>query len=135
MNKHEQKRRLVGPWRSLHSAIWLIGLAILFWKGWWWPGILVLVAISMILEGVLSQVAPHAFEEEQQPPSVSPATPAPTSAAPSAASTATFDDRFELLPSVCPRCGGPVRWQEVKWTGAHTANCAYCGANLPMKKD
>jgi hypothetical protein len=42
MTRHERKTRLVGPWRNIHGAIWLIGLAILFWKGWWWPGILIL---------------------------------------------------------------------------------------------
>ncbi len=46
MSKNESKQKLVGPWRSIHAAVWLIGLAILFWTGNWWPGILVLIAIS-----------------------------------------------------------------------------------------
>ncbi len=25
------------PWKQVQSAIWLIGLAILFWQGWIWP--------------------------------------------------------------------------------------------------
>ena len=134
MNKHEQKSKLVGPWRDLHAGIWLIGLAILFWKGWWWPGILVLVAISMILEGLLKQYAPHAFEKEGQTPFQSPSQSPAAPAAPTAPSPASFDNRFEGLPSICPKCGGPVRWQEVKWTGTRSANCSYCGANLPLKK-
>jgi hypothetical protein len=128
MSRRERKSKLVGPWRNLHGAIWLIGLAILAWKGWWWPGILVLIAISMVLEGVLMQTAPQAFEEEEpeafpspSPPSPSPAPPAP-------------EHRLELLPTICPNCGGPVRGHEVKWTGAQSADCPYCGANLPMGK-
>ncbi len=136
MNRHEQKRKLVGPWRNLHAAVWMIGLAVLFLKGWWWPGILVLCAISLVLEGLLMQFAPHAFEKEEQPPAPSPAIPVPPSApSPAAPAAVAFDDRFELLPPVCPRCGAPVRWQEVKWTGARTANCSYCGSNLPLKKE
>ena len=70
MSKHEQKPKLVGPWRSLHGAVWLIGLAILAWREWWWPGILVLVAISMVIEAVLMQYVPQAFEKAEQPPSL-----------------------------------------------------------------
>ncbi len=136
MNRFERKP--VGRWRSLHSAIWLIGLAILFWTGRWWPGILVLVAISMILEGILARQGGAAPEEEMKepaPPAAAPAPPVPVATPSAAPAPATFDDRFELLPSNCPRCGGPVRWQEVKWVGIKTANCAYCGSNLPLKKN
>jgi hypothetical protein len=30
MDKQERKRKLAGPWRNLHGAVWLVGLAILF---------------------------------------------------------------------------------------------------------
>ena len=29
------------PWKRIQGAVWLIGLAILAWQGWWWPRILV----------------------------------------------------------------------------------------------
>ncbi len=51
MSKHKEKQKITGPWHNVQGAIWLIGLAIIAWQGWWWPGILVLVALSMILEG------------------------------------------------------------------------------------
>jgi DNA-directed RNA polymerase subunit RPC12/RpoP len=38
------------------------------------------------------------------------------------------------LPHVCPNCGGPIRGHEVKWTGVQSADCPYCGTNLPMSK-
>ncbi len=37
-----------GPWGNIQTVVWLVGLAILAWHGWWWPGILVLVAVSMV---------------------------------------------------------------------------------------
>lgn len=121
MSKDDDKPELTGPWRSIHGAIWMIGLAILFWKGWWWPGILVLVAVSGIAEALIRQYAPGAV-----------ATPAPL--LPSA-TPAQRERRPELLPATCPNCGGPIRGGEVKWTGVQSADCPYCGANLPMKKD
>ena len=126
MSKNEPKKKLVGPWRDIHGAIWLIGLAILAWKGWWWPGILVLIAISIITEALLMQFAPHAFEQDKQTPAPS-LVPSPVASAPPAQS-----HRLDLLPSTCPACGGPIRGHEVKWTGAQSANCPYCGMNLPM---
>ena len=129
MSKSKQKQRLVGPWRNLHGAVWIIGLAILAWKDWWWPGILVLIAISMVLEAVLMLYAPQAFEkmEPPSPPSPIAETPMPSSPAPSAS-----EHLFDLLPSVCAKCGGPIRGHEVKWTGPQSADCPYCGANLQM---
>jgi hypothetical protein len=126
MDKQKQKPKLVGPWRNLHGAVWLIGLAILAWQDWWWPGILVLVALSMALEGLLMVYAPQAFEKEVQP-----ASPAPE-ATPLTSTPSTAEHRLELLPSVCPTCGGPIRGHDVKWTGPQSADCPYCGANLPM---
>ncbi len=140
MSKQEKKRRLVEPWRRLHGAVWLIGLAILFWQGWFWPGILVLIALSGALEGILMLLAPKAFEEEPLPPAPAPAAAAPPAPAPSAPAPpppapapVVSDHRLELLPSVCPKCGGPIRGHEVKWTGPQSADCPYCGANLPLQ--
>ncbi len=130
MSKRERKPKLVGPWRNVHGAVWLIGLALLALNNWWWPGILVLVAISMLLEGVIMLIAPDAVERQETSPSadvLEDTPPAPVSAAPST------DHRLELLPTTCPGCGGPIRGHEVTWTGAQSADCPYCGANLPMK--
>ena len=44
------------------------------------------------------------------------------------------EHRLHLLPATCPSCGGPTRGHEVKWTGPQSADCPYCGINLPMKK-
>jgi hypothetical protein len=124
--KHKEKQKLTDFWRSIQGAIWLIGLALLFWKGWWWPGILVLVAISGITESLISQYVPDAVEKTEQ------------AARQALSTTPAFSPpqhRLEFLPTTCPNCGGPIRGHEVKWTGAQSADCPYCGANLPMKKN
>ena len=134
-DKKEEKPELSGPWRSIHGAIWLIGLAILFWKDWWWPGILVLVAISGIAEALIRQYVPDAVEKIQQPPvpPIPPVPPMPVTSQATRTASAT-EHRFDLLPATCPSCGGPTRGHEVKWTGPQSADCPYCGINLPMKK-
>jgi hypothetical protein len=104
--------------------VWLVGLAILFLVHWIWPGILILLAISLVIEAVLMQVAPHAFQDPNQASAV-PAAPAPPPAP---------EHRAELLPSSCPKCGGPIDASNAKWTGPQTANCPYCGVNLPMAR-
>lgn len=123
MSEPEKKNELTGPWRSLHVAVWLIGLAVLASKGWWWPGILVLIAVSGVVEAFLLHFAPGSSGEKTASPLPAPAPPTPP------------EHRLELLPAVCPQCGGPVRGAEVKWTGTHSAECAYCGLNLPMGKE
>jgi len=132
MIKDENKRQLAGPWRSIHAAVWLVGLAILFYTGNWWPGILVLIAISGIAEALIRRYAPGAVDAAQD--SASAAAPAVASASPDAAPVqpAPREHRLELLPSICPGCGGPIRGHEVKWSGAQSADCPYCGVNLPM---
>ena len=129
------ERKLVGPWRSIHGAVWLIGLAILFWKGWFWPGVLVLIGISAIVEAVIRLAVPSATEpaaesKEGTEPAATPQAPSPT--APEA-TTPEPEHRADLLPPVCPKCNAPIRGNEVKWTGPRSANCAFCGANLTAK--
>jgi hypothetical protein len=50
-----------------------------------------------------------------------PAVP-PPDAAPAAASV--------RLPGACPKCGAPVRSDEVDWIDSHSAECPYCGTVL-----
>jgi hypothetical protein len=129
MSKH-RKTRLKGPWGSVQTAIWLIGLAILALNNWWWPGILVLVAISTLSQAAIQAIAPDAVEEL-------PADEAPAEAAPQPVPTAPKPIQVEhptgRLPSECPKCSAPVRGSEVQWTGPQSADCPYCGANLPLK--
>lgn len=49
------------------------------------------------------------------------------------AGAASNERRLELLPANCPNCGAPLHGNDVKWTGAQSADCPYCGMNLPMR--
>jgi hypothetical protein len=134
MSDNEPKRKLVGPWRTLHGVIWILGLYILFTRGNFFPGIFVLIGVSAIYEALLSRFAPHAFEEEPSPAVAAPLPVAPMEA-PVPAPFPTPEHRVELLPNTCPNCGGPIRGHEVRWTGPQSADCPYCGTNLPMNKN
>jgi hypothetical protein len=132
--KYRYGMRPYRPWRSFRNAFWLIGLAILFFWGHWWPGILILVGLSILLEGFFRGTA-QSWGPNPPPPPVDP-NPMPMSPAstPIPAAPAEPFHRTDLLPGTCPHCGAPVRPAEVKWTGNQSAACGYCGTNLPVKK-
>jgi hypothetical protein len=143
MHRHDHHQRMGHPGNDIHSAVWLIGLAVLFFTGFWWPGILVLAGISMILQWALSEANSQPMEPVRQPiasqPVQPPAAPAPIPAPVMQATPAAFVQPAsyhpaQLLPSACPHCGGPVRANEVQWTGPRTAVCGYCGSALALKK-
>jgi len=126
----KQKTRLKGSWQSVQLAIWLIGLAILFYFDWIWPGILVLVAISILYQAAIQRLVPEAVEEEKpETEMLQPAKPAAVE------KPAPVEYPLHRLPSECPKCAGPIRGQEVRWTSPYSADCPYCGANLPLLKE
>ncbi len=122
--------KLGEPWRSVHGAVWMIGLAILFWQGWFWPGILVLVGVSALLEAVMQVAIPGAAATGApslgRAPTSEPAVVAPPEA--------DLHQRMDLLPATCPGCGAPVRAQNVHWTGPRSAECVYCGVQMSVRE-
>jgi hypothetical protein len=136
MHRHGHHARFAGRRHAFPGLgiLWMIGMGYLFLHGWWWPGILVLVGISMILGAIDREIAPPPAPGNFEPPQM-PAPPAPAPAAPRPfiQTPAASSHRIDLLPATCFRCGAPVRAHEVKWTGAQAAACAYCGTNLSMK--
>jgi hypothetical protein len=54
--------------------------------------------------------------------------PLPTQAPPSGRQVAR-------LPTNCPKCGAPVRSQEVNWIDTITAECDYCGSLIRLPGD
>ena len=105
---------LSGAWKKVQTAIWLIGLAILAWQGWWWPGILVLVAISGLTEAAL-----HWYVGKQQ-----------AEAAALVQQQEVVRQRAASLPDACPNCGSPISEESVVWKGVSTATCPYCGGSV-----
>lgn len=55
-NKTTERNFLSGPWKKIHGGIWLMGLALIAYFNWWWPGILVLIGASSIVEGLAEVV-------------------------------------------------------------------------------
>jgi hypothetical protein len=105
---------LPASWKQIQSAIWLIGLAILAWKGWWWPGILVLMAVSGLVQAGIQLYLSRQSQTQQE-----------------ISQAKDLDkERGEWLPSICPACGAPLSVSTVNWTGPATADCPYCKANL-----
>ncbi len=105
---------LSGSWKQVQTAIWLIGLAILAWQGWWWPGILVLVAISGLTEAALKWYAgkqeADALELTRQQDAIR--------------------NRAANLPDACPSCGSPISESSVVWQGESSGTCPYCGSSV-----
>lgn len=95
------------PWKQIQSAIWLIGLAILFWQDWFWPGILVLTAISGVSQALMQWYVKRQQEERL-----------------------AAQRRADWLPGKCPNCGAPLSVTTIHWTGPETADCPYCNAHL-----
>jgi hypothetical protein len=112
--RKKEDEELPVPWQRIQGAIWLVGLAILFWQGWFWPGILILAAISGIFQAGVQLYLSRQAEAQKQ----------------AAAVQQQIDERANWLPSTCPKCGAPISVQTVQWTGPNTADCPYCKANL-----
>ena len=107
-----EERDLKGVYGAVQSGIWLIGLAILAWQGAWWPGILILVAISGITQAVLQSMA-----KQQE-------TVAQTADTARAAAMA--------VPPTCPTCGAAINASSVVWSGPTAAQCPYCKSAIPL---
>lgn len=106
-NKDNKKEKLPPHWERVHGAIWLIGLAILFWYGKIFPGILVLIAISGLVQAGLLAYVRRRQESE------------------------TLESTREThLPENCPNCGGPLNAASVHWQGKQSATCPYCGSTI-----
>jgi hypothetical protein len=134
MGSKKTKRQLVGIWQVFHIILWAGGLFYLFTKGPFFPGILVLIAISAIYEALLRRYLPTAYEEKIEDVPDEPSVPPPSELSTNIAPPTPVEHRLELLPQVCPSCNGPIRGHEVKWTGPQSADCPYCGTNLPMAR-
>ena len=137
MHKHGKYRH--GPkmrhsWSPFGGLFWLFLLGFFFMgDGRWWPGILILIGLFMVFGSLFRDESPQ--PPRDLPPVQMPVTP-PAPPTPIVTVTAAHVEpihRTDLLPESCPQCGGPVRAQEVRWTGKQSAACAYCGSALPMK--
>ena len=108
-NKNQSKKdedELPLPWQRIQGAVWLIGLAIIALKGWWWPGILVVIAISGLVQGAVQLYLSRQEDAKQM----------------LVRQGELEQERLAWLPDVCPNCGGPISAATVRWTGPNTAD-------------
>src|SRR5512140_2829695 len=108
MHRHHRNHMIQKPWSGIQSGVWMIGLAILFFTGLWWPGILILMGVSMVLQWAFSSEAAPAFEAEKAPVSqrpMAPVKPAPAPVSPLVFTPAAMYHPVQALPSVCTHCG------------------------------
>lgn len=110
----DEEDELPLPWKQIQGAIWLIGLAILFWQDWIFPGILVLIAISGLFQAGVQIYLKRQQEAEVKATTIQ----------------QQLQERANWLPATCPKCGAPISVENVTWTGLNTADCPYCKANL-----
>ena len=117
--------------RNLQTAIWLIGIGVLALTGHWWPGILILVGLSMVA-GAFTRGSAAELPEPPDPPAPPepPTPPAPPELPASNADAQQPIYDLSWLPSHCPHCGGNVRTSGLSMLNATTALCPYCGSRL-----
>jgi hypothetical protein len=122
--KEDDEPNLTGLYGAVQSAIWLIGLAVLFTTGNWFPGILILVAISGITQWVLAGMAARAAQKTADEAAAK---------ASALAAAETARKAAAAVPANCPTCGAAISAANVTWTSPTTAQCPYCKAAIPLK--
>lgn len=127
MHKHKRHKRGHFP----GGMIWWFVFAMIFMKGDWWPWLLIGFGCWAVFGSMFDEEKekPH---KKNPPVSDFDSTPPPVVTKPTFTPTEPIHNAA-LLPATCSKCGGPISPYEVKWTGAHSAACPYCGSNLKMK--
>lgn len=125
-SRHDDEKELPGVWNGIQGAIWLIGIAIIAWQGWWWPGILVLVAVSGITQALMRS---HVKKQEAA------ALEQQVVRRQEAQERALHATRAETLPARCPACGAPLSAATVLWRSPTTATCPYCDTGVTVKRE
>lgn len=134
---------------TIRSVIWLVGLVILWRTGSFWPGILILAAVSMLAELMFKLawgVVLDKKEEDELPETIEPLNPDEAESVnnryqrldpeelqsdpiPPAAGA---DKRAALLPALCPSCGAPLEAGKVVWLSDTKARCPFCGSHIAV---
>jgi hypothetical protein len=100
------------PWIPIQGAIWLVGLLILAWQGWWFPGIWILLIVSAAAQAGMM------FDARRR-----------------SAQIASRTEGKRLLPHNCPSCNGALQIDDVRWTSSVAATCPYCGSAVELTDD
>jgi DNA-directed RNA polymerase subunit RPC12/RpoP len=121
--------------KNLQAAVWLIGLGVLFLLRSFWPGILILIGVSIVIQALLPE-AEAAVPEPVPPAAEPPAAPEVVEEEALADPVPPLDEELHAmsgeLPAECPACGGPVREnaQAVLPAGKGQVVCPFCGRKI-----
>ncbi len=133
---------------NITAAVWLIGLGILWLTNLWWPGILILIGVSLLVQTMVPGSEPEKIITPKPEPVVAKEPEAPVE--PEKAEDVWEEDESEtpafiqpqeskkfdaaLLPQNCPACGGPVfeNAHKVEWLDEKTAKCPFCNYELHL---
>ncbi|MEI6288972.1 MAG: hypothetical protein WCP19_00940 [Chloroflexota bacterium] len=128
------------PFRSgrrknpLIGAVWLIGMGLLILTKHIWPGILVLIGITIILSSFSKNSEDIPEFRNSNLPGIDPFTEhqpsMPVIITKTDKKPAEQTDVRPGLPSNCSKCGAPVIADDVKWKDSKSAACPYCGSTL-----
>jgi len=147
--------------KNIIAAIWLIGLGILFMVNYVWPGILILIGLTMIVRATMpdeANVIPpgtpadSAFRSkaeiiepidvtarpvEEKPAATAYEPPEAGDGEPLPAVLASEADRLVLahqLPEMCPACNAPMREnaENLTWHGDNSVSCMFCGYRMTV---
>lgn len=113
---------------QVQNAIWLIGLGILALTHAWWPGILLVIGVSMVAGALIRSVDPGPPPPPPPPPIFQPPPPRFEPAEPAPPPPPPPSERPRHLPDLCPNCGAPPRSLPVR--DDHPGRCPYCGSAL-----
>ncbi len=120
MKRKIRTRRVVRRKGQFHAVLWLVGLAVLAMTDSWWPGILILVVISILLESAVKRKdqSEGGIEEPEtvtgEKPDSHPCIPAACGDGCSSSWNTSRGMAAAVLPQVRsadPRCGRPLDGQ------------------------
>ncbi len=129
-------------WGTFKGLIWPLGLLVLFFTGWWWPGILILVGLSMVLDALSRSAHDRAeWQPAPEPPTAPPPAPppAPPTAPPPADDQAHWEPARAYAPPPPPPADDRAGGEPVAWSGLEPApmtlpnTCPQCGGPLAPK--
>ena len=122
--------------RNIQAAIWLIGIGVLALSNQWWPGILVLVGISMVVGAFSTRCQrfnpspPPVAPDWQSTPAEMPDNPAPEPMPVAAPVPEQPVYNLNWLPNTCPQCGAPLNVKGVQALDDRTAVCPFCSSKI-----
>ena len=124
--------------KNMLGAVWLIGIGILWAFDLWWPGILILIGITLIIQAVSKSNSKTEVITARPPkPIESPETKTeeiyndPPEDLPDILQLEPVEKPAAVeLPAACPMCGGPVKENNVVWKDSHTPMCSFCESPL-----